>query len=88
MNFSVTAVLGCLVSGVVTGNSEGRRKLNNNRSLWVLCSDCTSSRDDFVSITLYISMRRGREGALISCVGWVETKVITFQSACLEQGRA
>ena len=77
-------MLGCLVSGVITGYLEGRLKLNNNGSLWILCGDCTSSRDDFVSITLYISMRRGREGALISCVVWVETKVITFQSACLD----
>lgn len=57
----------------------------NNRSLGMPCSDCTRSRDNFVaslSITLYISRRRDREGALISAVVWVETQVITFQSAC------
>lgn len=59
----------------------------NNRSLGMPCSDCTRSRDNFVaslSITLYISRRRDREGALISAVVWVETQVITFQSACPE----
>jgi hypothetical protein len=63
----------------------------NNRSPGMLCNDCTCSRDDFVaslSITLYISRRRDREGALISSVVWVETQVITFQSACPEQGSA
>jgi hypothetical protein len=47
----------------------------------MLCGDCTCSRDDFVaslSITLYISRRRDREGALISSVVGSKLKSLLF----------